>query len=379
MDFFHSQVMDTFPSEQKVVMRERAAKSYRVLPCMFVSVCFVCFVVVRFRNCHTLYANNNTTLTTQHNTTRNTTQHIQHHPDYISKMLAETPMRIVSTLLFSSIVYWMVRCLVGVFVLLYTVCIGVYCMYWCILYVLVYIVCTLHFGHLLLHFVHLHTNTHSLMRMHNLNTHNLRTCNTSRATHHVQHITSRTTHRLVSTPLPPISSSLCQSCFLKGLLVLVRVGSVYVWPLCMCRHVACIITTFCVSLILTTSSSCHVIPPRGILLPIYLLFYCFILFLFMGFYRVLFIGSLTTRNSPPHPPPPKHTAFGIMISALVPNEKIAMAISPAFLVFMMLFAGTRLLGGGAMLLPRTDDEHKAQLCVCSIVFIVCVASYLLCV
>lgn len=34
------------------------------------------------------------------------------------------------------------------------------------------------------------------------------------------------------------------------------------------------------------------------------------------------------------------TAFGIMISALVPNEKIAMAISPAFLVFMMLFAGT---------------------------------------
>lgn len=33
-----TQVMDTFPSEQKVVMRERAAKSYRVLPCMCVCI-----------------------------------------------------------------------------------------------------------------------------------------------------------------------------------------------------------------------------------------------------------------------------------------------------------------------------------------------------
>lgn len=31
-------VMDTFPSEQKVVMRERAAKSYRVLPCTLIVV-----------------------------------------------------------------------------------------------------------------------------------------------------------------------------------------------------------------------------------------------------------------------------------------------------------------------------------------------------
>lgn len=71
-------VMDTFPSEQKVVMRERAAKSYRVLPC-------------------TLPADVKTVWQSSPTTT-----------DYISKMLAETPMRIVSTLLFSSIVYWMV-------------------------------------------------------------------------------------------------------------------------------------------------------------------------------------------------------------------------------------------------------------------------------
>ena len=90
-------VMDTFPSEQKVVMRERAAKSYRVLPC-----------TTTMLDERTGTSSSNV-LYIQYSSER-VIQYEGHDcaTDYISKMLAETPMRIVSTLLFSSIVYWMV-------------------------------------------------------------------------------------------------------------------------------------------------------------------------------------------------------------------------------------------------------------------------------